>query len=139
MRSLKRAERAAGFTLIEVLIAFAIAAVLLVPLLRIFSGGLGGLARSERAERATLWAQSVLAARDGETPLTLGTESGDLPDGYRWQRTVAFYSEAGITAQAAPLLPYDVTMTVSWLERDQQRSVTLETLMLAPPMQYRVQ
>jgi general secretion pathway protein I len=138
MRLLQRAESQQGFTLIEVLVAFAIAAALLVPLLRIFSGGMGGLARSERASRALLWAESVLAARDGETPLSEGVESGDLADGYHWQRTVTFYREAATPSQIVPLVPYDVRMTVSWRERGQARAVTLETLMLAPPPQHEV-
>ncbi|HUK59489.1 MAG TPA: prepilin-type N-terminal cleavage/methylation domain-containing protein [Stellaceae bacterium] len=138
MRSSRPAEGAAGFTLLEVLVAFAIAAVLLVPLVRIFSGGLTSLGRSDRAERAVLWAESVLAARDGEAPPALGVESGELPGGYRWQRSVAFYSGALPAGQIAPLVPYDVTMTVSWQERGRPRSITLETLMLAPPLQYQV-
>jgi general secretion pathway protein I len=133
----RRAEQK-GFTLIEVLVAFAIAAVLLVPLLRIFSGGLNGLARSDRAATAALWAETVLASRDGETPLAEGVEGGDLPGGYHWERRVSFYGEAATPNQIAPLVPYDVTMTVSWLERGRPRTVTLETLLLALPPQYRV-
>ena len=139
MRSPRAPRRAAGFTLIEVLVAFAIAAIMLVPLLRIFSGGIGGLARSERAERAALWAETVLAARDRETPLAEGVESGDLPDGYRWRRTVTFYRAAATPSQVEPLVPYDVTVTVSWQERGRTRAVTLETLMLAAPPQFQVQ
>src|ERR1700691_3322681 len=107
MRPCRRAEPQHGFTLIEVLVAFAIAAVLLVPLLRIFSGGLSGLARSERATRAALWADMVLTARGGETPLSEGVEAGDLPDGYHWQRPVTFYREAAPPSQIEPLIPYD--------------------------------
>jgi general secretion pathway protein I len=132
------AERAAGFTLLEVLVAFAIAGVALVPLLRIFSGGLISLGRTERTERATLWAESVLGARDGEAPPAIGVETGDLPDGYRWRRTVTFYGGILPAGQVAPLVPYDVTMTVSWQERGRTRAVTLETLMLGPPIQYQV-
>jgi general secretion pathway protein I len=128
-------ESQRGFTLIEVLVAFAVAAIVLVPLLRIFTSGLGALGSSERAATAALWAQSVLEGRDGETPLVDGTEGGDLPGGYRWQRTVTDYIDGGMTRQIAALVPYRVTMTVSWQERGRDRSVTLETLRLAPPPQ----
>src|SRR6185312_10323650 len=131
---MRRAERQRGFTLIEVLVAFALAALLLVPLLRIFSGGVGALSRSERAGEAALWAQSVLEARNGDAPLAAGTEEGDLPGGYHWQRTVSLYSDATTSPQiGAPLVPYDVTLAVSWNERGRARAVTLETLKLAPP------
>jgi general secretion pathway protein I len=127
------AEPARGFTLIEVLVAFAVAALLLVPLLRIFSGGIGGLRRADRAAGAALWAESVLEARDGEAPLAPGAEDGDLPDGYHWHRTVARYADAALPSQQTALVPYDVTLTVSWQERGRTREVTLETLRLAPP------
>jgi general secretion pathway protein I len=132
--SARRAD-AAGFTLVEVLVAFAVAALVLVPLLRIFSGGMVGLTRSQRAAEAAQWAQTVLDARSGETLLAIGTEDGDLAGGYRWRRTVRPYSDAAMSlpSPGAPLIPYDVTLTVSWSERGQTRAVTLETLQLAPP------
>jgi general secretion pathway protein I len=135
----ERPERERGFTLIEVLVAFAVAAIVLVPLLRIFTSGLGALGSSERAATAALWAQSMIEARDGETPLGDGTEGGDLPGGYRWQRTVTDYSDTDMTRQIAALVPYRVTMTVSWQERGRDRAVTLETLRLAPPPQRQAQ
>lgn len=132
--SAQRAERQRGFTLIEVLVAFAIAAMLLVPLLRIFSGGVGALSRSERAAEAALWAQTMLEVRDGEAPLAAGAEEGDLPGGYHWRRTVSLYGDATMSQQLrAPLVPYDVTLAITWNERGRGRAVTLETLKLAPP------
>jgi general secretion pathway protein I len=129
-----RAEREGGFTLIEVLVAFALAALLLVPLLRIFTGGIGALTRSERAAEAALWAQTLLDARGGESPLAAGAEEGDLPGGYHWQRTVSVYSEATMSLPPrATLIPYAVTLTVTWSERGRTRAVTLDTLELAPP------
>lgn len=133
MRRAEPAERHGGFTLIEVLVAFAIAALLLVPLLRIFSGGVGALTRSERAAEAALWAQTLLEARSGEAPMVEGTESGDLPGGYHWQRTVKLYGEAGMSVQLrTPLVAYAVTLTMTWLERGRTRALTLDTLALAP-------
>jgi general secretion pathway protein I len=130
----RRADAERGFTLIEVLVAFAIAALLLVPLLRIFSGGIGGLTRADRAATAALWAQTVLDARNGEAPVAAGAEEGDLPGGYHWQRTVTVYGEAAMSLQPrAPLVPYAVTLTVTWSERGRTRTVTLDTLELAPP------
>jgi general secretion pathway protein I len=126
-------ERERGFTLVEVLVAFAVATLFLVPLLRLFSGGMGGLAGADRATTATLWAQSVLEARDGAAPLVPGTESGDLPGGYRWQRTVALYSDATMSQQSRVLAPYEVTLTVTWSDGRHDRAVTLATLRLALP------
>ena len=117
-------SRSEAFTLVEVLVAFAVAALLLVPLLRLFSGGIGGLGRADRAATAALWAETVLEARDGETPLQAGEEEGDLPDGYHWRRAVARYADAALPAQNGPLVPYAVTLTVSWQERGATRGVS---------------
>ena len=132
--SAPRIEPDGGFTLIEVLVAFAIAALLLVPLLRIFSDGGGALTRADRAATAALWAQTVIEARSGEMPMAEGVEGGDLPGGYHWQRTVTIYSDDGMSIQpGSPLIPYAVTLTVTWSERGRSRAVTLDTLALAPP------
>lgn len=136
MLSAPGAERENGFTLIEVLVAFAIAAAALVPLLRLFSGGAAELARSDRAATAAIWAQSLIEDRKGEAPLVSGTEVGDLPDGFHWQRTVSIYSDNGMTlAPTMPLIPYRVILTVSWAEGRNARALTLETLLLGPPPQ----
>jgi general secretion pathway protein I len=129
----RSAEAPRGFTLIEVLVAFAVAALLLVPLLRIFSGGIGGLRRADRAATAALWAESVLEARDGEVALAEGAEDGDLAGGYHWHRTVSLYADPSLPPQQATLVPYALTLTVSWQERGRDRAVTLQTLRLAPP------
>jgi len=128
-----RAERERGFTLVEVLVAFAVAAVLLVPLLRVFSSGLGGVGRADRAATAALWAQSLIAERDGEQVVAAGTEGGTLPGGYSWQRTVQRYQEPGMTLpQPSGLVPYDVTLSVTWTEAGHARAVSIETLVLGP-------
>lgn len=127
-----RAERQGGFTLVEVLVAFAVAAVLLVPLLRLFSGGINELTRGEGTETAALWARTLLDSADGGR-LSAGSASGVLPGGYRWERDAALYTDPAITETARPLVPYAVTVTITWRERNRDRSFSLETLRLAPP------
>ena len=51
----------AGFTLLEVLIAFAVLAVMLVPILQIFGGGLGVTQTARGYAEAALLARSKLA------------------------------------------------------------------------------
>lgn len=129
-----RAERERGFTLIEVLVAFAIAALLLVPLLRLFSGGMSALGRGERSATATLWAETMLASSAGDA-LAAGTTGGTLPGGYRWRRSIALYGDDQITPTVSPLVPYNVIVTVTWRDGTRDRSLSLETLRLAPPPQ----
>lgn len=124
--------RERGFTLIEVLVAFAIAALLLVPLLRIFSGGMAELGRGERDTTATLWARTELDSAAGDA-LVVGRTSGTLPGGYSWQRAVALYSDAQMSQAARPFVPYNVSITVLWREGNRDRSLRLDTLRLGPP------
>lgn len=122
-----------GFTLIEILIAFAIMAVALVTLLRVFGGGLATTARLERSSAVLSLARSTLERVGADIPLVAGQQSGVTPDGMAW---VLDIRPAGlIDAQAVPtaqLLPYEVAITVSAAGVS---PVTLTTLRLAPQAQ----
>ena len=121
-----------GFTLIEVLVAFTIAAVLLVALLRSFGAGLAGGTRADNYTVATTLAESALEA--------LGT-SEKLSDGFRSERAVGPYevvssaryypAPSGIDPAKLYVVPYDVAVTVSWRQGPRAQSVTLRTIRLA--------
>jgi general secretion pathway protein I len=124
-----------GFTLIEVLVAFAIMAIALGTLFAVFGSGLrrGGQIEAERNALAV--AQSVLADIGGEIPLADGKAEGEAPGGMRWRVDIQPYAvEAGQTQQSAPALPvraHEVAVAVSWGGGAGQ-VVTLRTLRLAP-------
>ena len=131
----KRSQRrAAGFTLLEVLVAFTIFALSFAAILQIFSGGLRNAEVADRALVALGHAESLLAAAGIEQPLAEGERSGELPDGMAWRETIARYSDA--TTPAAPpagLQPYSVSVTVTWDAGNGlggRRDVTLTTLRL---------
>ena len=118
-----------GFTLIEVLIAFAVLAMLLGAIYQTFSSGLNASARAERRAVAALHAQSVLAVIGSGGPISEGETTGDLDGGYRWQASVRLRESAG---EAGRLDAFDVTVTVSWeATLGRQGSVSLNTLRLA--------
>jgi general secretion pathway protein I len=154
--------RQGGFTLLEVLVAFAILALSLGVLIQIFSTGLNNVALGSEYSRAILLAQSQLAALGVEAPLAAGESNGEFGDGYRWHVTVTPYDlpppagagSAAIEAPdssasklflsrfrglapgvagATPVQAYDVAVEVMWGEGGNQRSVTLRSLKLAPP------
>jgi len=60
--SLKRSGGAAGFTIIEVLVALGILGLVLASALGLLSTGAVGVARADHTTRAVLVAESVLAA-----------------------------------------------------------------------------
>ena len=127
---------ARGFTLLEVLIAFAILAVALVALFRAFGTGATNARLSEAYTVATLHAESIMAAAGVETSLQAGVSEGDLPGGYRWRAVVAPAPSGGPgtdrgadTLSADPLagLLYEIAVTVSWREDGKARAVDLRS------------
>jgi general secretion pathway protein I len=125
----------AGFTLIEIVIAFAIAALSMVALMRIFNNGLTVTERAGDLTHATLIAQSKLAQVGTEFPLEDGGQNGEVLEGrYRWQITITPYevvrvesvdSPVGAAPLAQPLEMKQVNATVSY--GDPPRSVSLVT------------
>lgn len=88
-RCRERSAGEAGFTLIEVLVAFAVLAIVLVPLLQVFGGGLGSTQTARAYTQAALLARSKLDEMGVEAPLVEGEETGtfDAP-GFRWRSEV---------------------------------------------------
>ncbi len=127
--------REAGFTLLEVVVAFAIAALGLSAL---FGGTLGGLRAADAAGRygeAVARARSHLAAVGHGAPLAAGDLRGEDGGGWRWRVRVApVATVAGPPGGAVPTL-FAVSVSVSWGEGEGERSVRLDTRRLgaAPP------
>ena len=70
----------AGYTLIEVIVAFAILALALVMLLGILSNATRQVRWSDDAGRAALHAQSLLAQTGVAEPLRQGRSEGEFED-----------------------------------------------------------
>ena len=123
-----------GFTLLEVLVAFAILAMALSVLLQIFSSGLRRAQLAEEYSFAVLTAQSELSRVRSEGLEGVGTYVKHIDEKY-WARTlVQPYEGGGDEAteprQNAPVQPYQVTVEVFWGEGKRQRSVALSTVHL---------
>jgi general secretion pathway protein I len=118
-----------GFTLIEVLIAFAILAVAMTALFQVFSNGLRTIGVAERYTMATMLARSVIDDVGVEIPLVPGERRGEIGDGFSWSVRIARSTAVKPLVDAEELgIPYDVSVTVSW---DGGRSLTLTTLRIA--------
>jgi general secretion pathway protein I len=125
-----------GFMLLELLVAFAIAALCLGILMRIFSTGLHGMSEAEAYRRATIWAESVLDGIGAGAPLREGESAGELGGGLRWSARVASYG--GDDREGTPAFPvraYMVGVTVSWRAAFGEKSVALTTVRLQPVLQ----
>lgn len=122
-----------GFTLIEVIVAFAIVALALSALFQIFSTGLRGSVVTENYNMAVLLADSKLAGIGIEEPLEAGDQSGTFDNGFRWETNVRPYDDGGSTFTPGAIQAFEVTVTVKWGGVVRERTVSLATLRLKTP------
>jgi general secretion pathway protein I len=118
----------AGFTLLEIMVALAIVAIALVPLLRLHLLSLDATIRSQDLTTAVLLAQGQLAAM-GDFP-EAGEESGRFEEPelqkFLWQTAVtehSFDSEDGSTKVDVRR----IVVTVVWTEGGGERQYRLES------------
>lgn len=136
-------RRHKGFSLLEILVAFAIMAVALTIVLRIFGSGVNSAVISEEYNLAVQIAESLMARTGVEAPLQVGEIAGSEADKYDWRVGVTpvaepaargrrFHSQQDQASQPAQKL-MKVTVTVSWGEdADRPRSVQLNSLRIVP-------
>ena len=126
----------AGFTLLEVLVAFVIAALALGVL---FGGGIGGLNAVNAAARydeALSRAQSHLAEASAGPDYQPQDRQGDEGGHYHWRLRV---QQLATAAAADPTKPgpalFGISVAVSWPDGARTRSVALQTQRVgtAPP------
>lgn len=122
---------AAGFTLLEVVVALVIAGLALVVLFRAGGEGLFAVQAASRAEQAVERAQSHLAAVGRDVPLLAGESEGDDGGGYRWHLRIApvqrWVIKGATGAVAVVTTLYDVEIHISWPGRDHDHAVVLNT------------
>jgi general secretion pathway protein I len=124
-------SRERGFTLIEMIIAFAILGMSLTVLYGVFESALSRARHDVRLSQATLMAQSLIARAGTEWPFADGTQSG-ASDGYSY--TIAEEPQVPPRGQPPRHLPMvQITVTVSWPEFAGARSVSLVALKWLPP------
>jgi len=124
----------AGFTLLEFLVAFTIAVMLLFTFYRLMGGDLKDSAAADAVTRATLLAQSKMEAIGVTEPLAPGIARGRIDDDFSWRVEVApWASDGGQASRPSRPTPkgYEVRVTVSWHDGENQRSVSLDSLRLS--------
>ncbi len=128
-----------GYTLIEVIVAFALLALALTLLLGTLSGAARQVGWSAQAGRAALHAQSLLDQSGVGEALQPGRRTGTFEDGrYRWSLEVAPYVDPAQPAPAlvdpaAPRL-LQLALSVQWGAGDDPRQrLQLQSLRLVLP------
>ena len=121
----------AGFTLLEVLVAFAILAVAMAAVLQAFGGGLDAVRRTETASHSWSLARSLLDRVGTELPIAPGLRNGEDGSGTAW--TVLINRRKSpldqLKAVERPYALYDVVVTVS---APGTAPATLQTVRMAP-------
>ncbi|WP_341326017.1 prepilin-type N-terminal cleavage/methylation domain-containing protein [Methylotuvimicrobium sp. KM2] len=122
-----------GFSLMEILVAFAIMALALGVLLRIFSGGINTAIVADDYSSAVQIAESLMARAGVETPLQASQFSDTEFDRYEWLviiRPADFQLQPSGNQSELPLL-YRIDVRVSWSEEGAEpRVFQLKTLRL---------
>jgi general secretion pathway protein I len=113
-----------GFTLLEVLVAFVIAALALGVLFRGTLDGLRVAQTAGRYEEAVTRAQSRLAALTVGS-LAPGDRQGDDGNGFHWRERITPVTSSPVAAGGSLAL-YGVSVAVSWTDGS-RRTVELDS------------
>src|SRR5262249_32183560 len=124
-----RREQEYGFTLLEVVVATAIAGLALVGLFQAGTAGLFGANSAGRVEEAVERAQSHLAAFGRQGAMAAMDMDGDDGGGYHWRlRAIPLVTESPTGSGNTALLSlFHVQVMISWRAGGQDHSVVLDT------------
>lgn len=129
-----------GYSLLEVIVAFALLALALTLLLGSLSGASRQVHNADLRTRAVLHAQSLLALSGVDAPLQEGRQQGQWEEGrYRWELQVAPFveprsSRVATTADSSVSGPQlaELSLQVRWGEGESEQ-LQWRTLRLLPP------
>ena len=119
-------KRQYGYSLIEVIVAFALLALALTLLLGTLTGAARQVRNADEISRATLHAQSLLVAQGVDTPLQPQHSNGSFDNGhYQWTLDISPYIDPHRAPQdpATPVGPrlLQLDLVVRWGDTPAQR------------------
>lgn len=119
-------RRSGGFTLVEVLVALTLTAVILPVAMRGVSLSTAAAGHARRLTEAAFLGETEMAELVASRSWQRADLSGDFGDAgypdYRWSAAVRNWEEGELQ---------QLDVTVTWLERGGERSFTLTTLVVA--------
>ncbi|UNK48924.1 prepilin-type N-terminal cleavage/methylation domain-containing protein [Lysobacter sp. S4-A87] len=130
-------KRQRGYTLLEVIVAFALLALALTLLLGVLSGAAWQVRGSSDAARAALYAQSLLAQVGTGEAIVAGQRDGEFEQGrYRWQMRIAPWRDRTIATARQQVDPnaaglFEITLAVQWGDAGPAQRLQLRSLRTA--------
>ncbi len=127
-------KREAGFTLIEVVVAFVMLTLVLATSFQIFSTGMQRAGDLEDYSHALVIAQSQLASSSVGETFVEGVTSGESEDRrFRWSLSIAVFDDGTDPAKRvlASFYPVRIAVRVAWQSAaDRERHLDLSTLVI---------
>ena len=129
---MNRPRRTAGFTLLEVMIAMAILAMVLVPLLGAIIKGQQAISASKFRSHALRLAEdkmtelemTVLPEDEGEWDGDFGNDH----EGYRWRMELVKSPDLELAEEMLNIKARELYLHVTWVEEGTEKSLTLATM-----------
>ncbi len=123
------AQRNGGFTLLEIMAAFAMFALLFGLMMQILSTSMSNTRRAGDFTQAALWAQSKLDVLGVENMIQPGRSNGQFDNDFSWSMEITeelVFDERGLDVMELPISLYRVVLEVQW--SNGRRSQRFETL-----------
>ena len=117
-----------GFTLIEVMAAFGMFALLFGLMMQILSTSMTNTRRAGDFTQAAMWAQSKIDTLGLEEMIEPGSTRGEFDDRFRYEMEITeelVADERALDLMELPLVLYKVRLVVMW---EENRQVVFETL-----------
>lgn len=123
-----------GYTLIEVIVAFAVLGIALMLLLGTLSNGTRQVRWAADSGRAALHARSLLDGIGIDVPIVPGRSTGEFEDGrYRWSLTIAPFVDPELPPALSGLAQqqlFEIALDVDWGEGTPRERLQVHTLRL---------
>ena len=133
-RPFRQPSTSAGFTLIEVLLAFVVFALSFTVVLEILSGSMRNTVRAKEYTEVALIAQSVMDQVGLDIPLEAGTSSSGESGDYQWQLEINPFVGTADNAHSLELGELtgiellEVEFTISWGSYPREQSNRFSTV-----------
>lgn len=121
-------KHACGFSLLEVLVAFTVTALLLGVISQIYAKGTSAALLGEEYAQAVAIAESKLAMAGRTESLETSEYRGLEHDKFNWTLTIEDYNDEATPLIDSPLHLKAITLEVSWESNGKRRSIKLNSL-----------